>query len=181
MHHSQAFPKRQMQPSQSHVASRSQRQCRIKRISCFTHNVQCVQGCIARSTVLLQLLTLTNYESLPCPLMWSPIQLHVLHDASACSASCQHPVLFLPSWHMTWSSRAPHLPQMHNMTRRCLRLTGSTYAPEGELLDSRGRPAQLPADMPALHQIASCSALCNDSSLCFAAGKLMLSHPSPFF
>lgn len=47
-------------------------------------------------------------------------------------------------------------------------VTGSTYAPEGSLFDSHGRHVEFAADLPAMHQVASCCALCNDSSLCYA-------------
>ena len=47
---------------------------------------------------------------------------------------------------------------------------GSTYAPEGLVLDAAGQAIQHPADQPCLAQLAACAALCNDSSLFFSAG-----------
>ena len=47
---------------------------------------------------------------------------------------------------------------------------GNTYAPEGGLYWGQGQPLELPAEQPCLLQMAICSALCNDSSLTFAAG-----------
>ena len=47
---------------------------------------------------------------------------------------------------------------------------GSTFAPEGAVLDAGGGAVDHPADQPCLAQLAACSALCNDSSLYFNAG-----------
>ncbi|DBA82876.1 TPA: Calcium-transporting ATPase 3, endoplasmic reticulum-type [Trebouxia sp. C0004] len=50
-------------------------------------------------------------------------------------------------------------------------VTGNTYAPEGSLYWGQGQPVDLPAEQPCLLRMAICSALCNDSSLSFAADK----------
>ncbi|KAK9840627.1 hypothetical protein WJX81_005487 [Elliptochloris bilobata] len=52
-----------------------------------------------------------------------------------------------------------------------LSVTGSTYAPEGSVLDAAGQTIPHPADQPCLAQLAACAALCNDSSLYFSAEK----------
>lgn len=51
-----------------------------------------------------------------------------------------------------------------------LACAGSTYAPEGLVLDAAGQAIQHPADQPCLAQLAACATLCNDSSLFFSAG-----------
>ena len=48
---------------------------------------------------------------------------------------------------------------------------GTTYAPEGSLLDELGATLPAPAEQPALRTLAQCCALCNDSTLYFAAGE----------
>lgn len=60
-----------------------------------------------------------------------------------------------------------------------LTFAGNTYAPEGSLYWAQGQPVDLPAEQPCLLRMAICSALCNDSSLSFAAGEqawLLNSH-----
>ncbi len=52
-----------------------------------------------------------------------------------------------------------------------LTFAGNTYAPEGSLYWAQGQPVDLPAEQPCLLRMAICSALCNDSSLSFAAGE----------
>jgi Ca2+ transporting ATPase len=48
-------------------------------------------------------------------------------------------------------------------------VTGTSYAPEGRVLDARGAPLAAPADRPALEAAAACAALCNDSHLGYDA------------
>ena len=47
---------------------------------------------------------------------------------------------------------------------------GNTFAPEGEIFEQLGSTLQHPADQPSLLSMAQCAALCNDSSLQYAAG-----------
>lgn len=44
-------------------------------------------------------------------------------------------------------------------------VTGSTYAPEGIILDGAGLKLEHPADLPCLLHLAMCSSLCNESSV----------------
>eukprot|EP00891_Asterochloris_glomerata_P003373 jgi/Astpho2/3373/e_gw1.00054.11.1_t len=48
---------------------------------------------------------------------------------------------------------------------------GNTFAPEGEIFEQLGSTLQHPADQPSLLSMAQCAALCNDSSLQYAAEK----------
>ena len=48
---------------------------------------------------------------------------------------------------------------------------GNTFAPEGEIFEQLGSTLQHPADQPSLLSMAQCAALCNDSSLQYAAGE----------
>ncbi|PSC71819.1 calcium-transporting ATPase endoplasmic reticulum-type [Micractinium conductrix] len=51
-------------------------------------------------------------------------------------------------------------------------VTGTSYAPEGKLLDgATGAEVAFPADQPCLLQAAICCALCNDSHLHYAADR----------
>ncbi|KAL4420461.1 hypothetical protein ABPG75_010117 [Micractinium tetrahymenae] len=51
-------------------------------------------------------------------------------------------------------------------------ITGTSYAPEGKVLDGvTGAEVAFPADLPCLLQAAVCSALCNDSHLTYAADR----------
>ena len=51
-------------------------------------------------------------------------------------------------------------------------VTGTSYAPEGRILDSAsGKEINVPADMPALLQIAACCSLCNDSHFSYNEDK----------
>ncbi|KAK9866314.1 hypothetical protein WJX84_001071 [Apatococcus fuscideae] len=50
-------------------------------------------------------------------------------------------------------------------------VTGNTYAPEGTLSEVGGGLVSLPADSPGLLNVAMTCALCNDSSLYYAADK----------
>ncbi|KAK9807547.1 hypothetical protein WJX72_002231 [[Myrmecia] bisecta] len=50
-------------------------------------------------------------------------------------------------------------------------VTGSTFAPEGSVYDEHGKLVEHPADQPCLVSAAQCAALCNDSSLYYAADK----------
>ena len=47
------------------------------------------------------------------------------------------------------------------------KITGTSYAPEGRVLDAAGGEISVPADMPALLQVAACCSLCNDSHLAY--------------
>ena len=47
---------------------------------------------------------------------------------------------------------------------------GTTYAPEGSVLDSNGQEVASASEQPALRALAQCCALCNDSSLYYAPG-----------
>jgi Ca2+ transporting ATPase len=46
-------------------------------------------------------------------------------------------------------------------------VTGSTYAPEGIIVDGAGLKLEHPADLPCLLHLAMCSSLCNESSVQF--------------
>ena len=49
-------------------------------------------------------------------------------------------------------------------------LAGTTYAPEGSIVDNSGHEVAAPAELPAVCALAQCCALCNDSTLYYAAG-----------
>ena len=51
---------------------------------------------------------------------------------------------------------------------------GSTFAPEGNIVDAQGSAVSGPADSPCLQRMASCAALCNDSTLSYNPGLLLL-------
>ncbi|KAH7427301.1 hypothetical protein KP509_10G038200 [Ceratopteris richardii] len=50
-------------------------------------------------------------------------------------------------------------------------VTGTTYAPEGLILNSSGIQVEHPAHLPCLLHIAMCSALCNESSVHYNSDK----------
>ncbi|XP_061372008.1 calcium-transporting ATPase 3, endoplasmic reticulum-type isoform X1 [Gastrolobium bilobum] len=50
-------------------------------------------------------------------------------------------------------------------------VSGTTYAPEGIIFDSRGMQLDFPAQLPCLLHIAMCSALCNESTLQYNPDK----------
>uniref|UniRef100_A0A2P2M3K3 Calcium-transporting ATPase n=1 Tax=Rhizophora mucronata TaxID=61149 RepID=A0A2P2M3K3_RHIMU len=50
-------------------------------------------------------------------------------------------------------------------------VSGTTYAPEGIIFDSRGMQLEFPAQLPCLLHIAMCSALCNESALQYNPDK----------
>ncbi|XP_019437891.1 PREDICTED: calcium-transporting ATPase 3, endoplasmic reticulum-type [Lupinus angustifolius] len=50
-------------------------------------------------------------------------------------------------------------------------ITGTTYAPEGTIVDSTGMQLDFPAQSPCLLHIAMCSALCNESTLQYNPDK----------
>lgn len=54
------------------------------------------------------------------------------------------------------------------VTGRC---AGSTYAPIGEVKESRGPVVESCSRFPQLQSLAACASLCNDSSLYFNPGK----------
>jgi hypothetical protein len=47
---------------------------------------------------------------------------------------------------------------------------GTTFTPEGEILEEGGRVVEHPGDHSCLLRMAMCSALCNDSIVVYAAG-----------
>eukprot|EP00897_Mesotaenium_endlicherianum_P009526 jgi/Mesen1/8601/ME000005S08568 len=50
-------------------------------------------------------------------------------------------------------------------------VSGTTYAPEGLVFRSNNTPVEHPADMPAIRQLATCAALCNDACVQYNAEK----------
>jgi Ca2+ transporting ATPase len=52
-------------------------------------------------------------------------------------------------------------------------VTGTTYAPEGIIVDSAGLKLEHPADMPCLLHLAMCSSLCNESCVLYNSEKGM--------
>lgn len=59
----------------------------------------------------------------------------------------------------------------HNPVTAEYGVNGTTYAPEGAILDNGGNQLDIPAQQPCLLHIAMCSALCNDSSLQYNSDK----------
>lgn len=49
-------------------------------------------------------------------------------------------------------------------------MTGSTFDPEGQILNDKGREVSQ-ADLAMLSEVAACSALCNSSSLYYDKGR----------
>ena len=89
------------------------------------------------------------------------VLLTVLGPSHQCSCLC------------SWVIQAAKLPIPMNYSASRLS-AGSTYAPEGVLLDDEGREVELPADAPGICALAQCCALCNDSSLYYAPGRRRL-------
>lgn len=50
-------------------------------------------------------------------------------------------------------------------------ITGTTYAPEGLVIDASGVNVQRPAALPSLLQVALCCSLCNDSAVQYNAER----------
>eukprot|EP00250_Pteridium_aquilinum_P003267 c13591_g1_i1 orf=692-3148(+) len=64
------------------------------------------------------------------------------------------------------------IPSVHNGAFSVqYEVTGTTYAPEGLIVNSAGVQIEHPAHLPCLLQIAMCSALCNESAVHYNSDK----------